>query len=167
MPNRYCSAALLTAAVVTLAGFTQAPSPQQGRPVERLSVFEGIWAREGTPTDKFKETCAWLAGGRRHLVCDTEAQRTDGPARMLRVHSYRRGTYEVFVAIGDGPTMTYTGGPDGDRWIFNFQSDRPDNPQRLRQVITPTGDKIRFVEESSENGGPWTITEDYSYVRVK
>lgn len=86
---------------------------------------------------------------------------------MLRVHSYRSGTYAVFVAIGDGPAMTYAGGPDGDRWIFNMQWDRPDNPQKLRQVITPTKDRIRFVEESSENGGPWKITEDYSYVRVK
>jgi hypothetical protein len=168
MRNRSCSAVLVTFAAITLAGFAQAtPPPQQGRPVERLSVFEGTWGREGTPTDKFKETCAWLAGGRRHLVCDTETQRPDGASRMLRVHSYRGGTYTVFVAIGDGPTMTYAGGSDGDRWIFNLQSDRPDNPQRLRQIITPTKDRIRFVEESSENGGPWKTTEDYSYVRVK
>jgi hypothetical protein len=34
-------------------------------------------------------------------------------------------------------------------------------------VITPTNDRIRFVEESSMNSGPWQITDDYAYVHVK
>lgn len=144
------------------------PAAQSTPPVERLAVFEGTWAREGAPaTDAFRETCAWLAGGRRHLVCQAERPSANGPVQNLKVHSYRNKTYVVYVAMGNGPAWTYTGGPDGDRWILNFQSDRPDNPQRLRMVITPSPDRIRFVEESSTNDGLWQTTEDYTYVRIK
>jgi hypothetical protein len=34
-------------------------------------------------------------------------------------------------------------------------------------VITPTTDRIRFVEESSMDGTDWKTTEDYTHVRVK
>lgn len=161
-----------TTALVALAWLASAAfigAPQSPRPVERLSVFEGTWTREGpTPGDTLRETCAWLAGGRRHLVCDTEARRPTGPARMLRIHSYQNGSYVVYVAMGDGPAWTYTGGPESDgRWVLNLQSNRSDNPQRLRIVITPAADRIRFVEESSTNGGPWRTTEDYTNVRVR
>ena len=86
---------------------------------------------------------------------------------MLKVFSYRQETFVVFAAMGDGPSSTHTGGPDGDRWIFTLQSDRPNNPQRMRIVITPTKNRIRFVEESSMNEGSWQMTEDYTYMRVK
>ncbi len=101
------------------------------------------------------------------MVCQTENRSPSGHSQMLKVFSYRQETYVAFAAMGDGLSSTYTGGPDGDRWIFNVQSDRPNNPQRLRIVITPTNDRLRFVEESSMNGGPWQTTEDYTYVRVK
>lgn len=137
-------------------------------PAERLAVFEGTWAREGAQAGSaFSETCAWLAGGRRHMVCHSERQTPAGPVQNLKVHSYRNQTYVVYAVMGNGPAWTYTGGPEGERWIFNFQSDRPNNVQRLRMVITPTGDRLRFVEESSTNGGPWETTEDYTHVRVK
>lgn len=144
------------------------PAAQSPPPADRLSVFEGTWTREDTPANAtFRETCAWLAGGRRHLVCQAEFKSPNRTGQMIRVHSYRQQTYVVVAFMGDAPTFTYTGGPEGERWVFNLQSDRPDNPQRLRIVITPTNDRIRFVEESSDNNGPWKTTEDYTYVRVK
>src|SRR5262245_45763221 len=156
--------------VLTLiASLSVAPAAAQTTPpAERLAVFEGTWAREGAPaTETLRETCAWLAGGRRHMVCQSEQKTPQGSVANLRVHSYRQQTYVVHSVMGNGPAWTYTGGPEGDRWIFNFQSGRTDNPPQLRIVITPTRDRMRFVEESSTNGGPWQTTEDYTMVRVK
>ena len=76
-----------------------------------------------------------------------------------------RGRVKAHPPMGPGPAWTYTGGPEGDRWIFN--TDRPNNSQRIRQVITPSQDRIRFVEESSKDNGPWETTEDYTMVKVK
>jgi hypothetical protein len=166
MSHRHRAAARLGLAFVALAGF--GPAVQAPPPVERLSVFEGTWTREDVPAGAtFRETCAWLAGGRRHLVCQTEFQSASRTAQMIKVHSYRQETYVVYAVMGDGQAWTYTGGPDGDRWIFNVQSNRPNDPRRLRIVITPAKDRVRFVEESSTNNGPWQTTEDYTYVRVK
>lgn len=161
MPIRH-QVAILVLGLSVASGAAQSPPP-----VERLSVFEGTWAREGAPTDSYRETCAWLPGGRRHLVCQSERQTPNGPVHNVKVHSYRSQTYVVYAVMGNGPAWTYTGGPEGDRWVFNFQSDRPNNPQRLRMVITPAKDRIRFVEESSTNGADWQTTEDYTQVRVK
>jgi hypothetical protein len=166
MPNRHRVAVLICFALAALAGFSSSAQPTP--PVERLSVFEGTWTREDAPaTVTFRETCAWLAGGRRHMVCQGEYRSANRVTQMLKVFSVREQTYVVFAAIGDSPASTYTGGPDGDRWIFNLQSERPGNPQRRRIVITPARDRIRFVEESSANDGPWQTTEDYSYIRIK
>jgi hypothetical protein len=162
MPNRRRAVRLLSFVFVALAGFDPAA---QTPPVERLSVFEGTWTREDAPANvTFRETCAWLAGGRRHMICQAEYKSPNRVAQMIKVHSYRQQTYVTVAVMGDGPASTYTGGPDGSRWIFNLQSDRP---QRLRMVITPAQDRIRFVEESSANDGPWQTTEDYTYIRVK
>lgn len=168
MPSRHHIAALVSVILVALSGFIRvARASGQAGAIEDLAVFEGTWAREGVPTDRFRETCTWLAGGRRHLVCDTEARLPGGPVRMLRIYSSGGGTYTVYAVIGDGPASLYVGGPEGDQWIFTLRPDRADTPQRRRHVITPTKDRIRFVEEVSENGGPWKTTEDYNYVRAK
>jgi hypothetical protein len=84
------------------------------------------------------------------------------------IYSYRGrdSTYIVTALLATGQVWTYHGRPDGNRWTFNLQGDRPNNPQRLRMILTIAGDTIRFVEESSENGGPWRTTEDYRHVRV-
>lgn len=155
--NRVALALIVAFPVVLPA---QAPPPS-----ERLVVFEGTWAREGAPADGPREVCSWLAGGRRHLVCQTEAKTAKGTIAALRIHSYRQQTYVVHSVIGNGPAWTYTGGPEGDRWIFTM--DRPNSSQRIRQVITPSQDRIRFVEESSKDNGPWETTEDYTMVKVK
>lgn len=140
---------------------------QSTPPAERLSFFEGTWAREGAGAGSIRESCAWLAGGRRHMVCRSERQTPNGPVHNLLIHSYRGQTYVTYAVMGNGPAWTYTGGPEGDRWIMNLQSTNPTNPQRLRMVITPAKDRIRFVEQSSTNGTDWSTTEDYTHVRVK
>lgn len=146
-----------------------APKPA---PHERLSVFEGTWARaDAAPGDTFRDTCAWMAGGRRHMICRQRSESATGPREQMVIYSYRGrdGTYTITVLLSGGQIWRYEGGPQGDRWIFNRAGDRPDSTQRLRQIVVPTGDSIHFREEISENGGAWRLTdpgEDYKYVRV-
>jgi len=148
----------------------QSSSPTAPRPaLERLSAFEGTW-RSTNPTDSavFEEVCGWMAGGRRHMVCTPRWSRPDGLVQHQTTYSYRGrdSTYIVTAFIATGPVWTYHGRPNGDQWTFDLQGDRPNNPQRLRMIVTVARDTLRFVEESSENGGPWRVTEDYRHVRV-
>jgi hypothetical protein len=38
---------------------------------------------------------------------------------------------------------------------------------RFREIITEVSEGIRYVEERSLDGGPWEMTEDYRFRRVK
>ncbi len=140
---------------------------------ERLAVFEGTWTRADLPPGQtFRDTCAWLAEGRRHMICRQRQESASGAREQVVIYSYRGADamYLVTVFLAGGQVWRYEGQLDGDRWVLNLVSARPDSPQRLRQVVIPKGDTIRFMEEVSENGGPWRLSdpsEDYSYVRVR
>lgn len=139
---------------------------------ERLAVFEGTWTRANLPPGQsFRETCAWLAEGRRHMICRQRSESPSGAMEQVVIYSYRGADamYLVTVLLAGGQVWRYEGQLDGDRWVLNLVSARADSPQRLRQVVIPAGDTIRFMEEVSENGGPWHLSdpsEDYSHVRV-
>lgn len=91
----------------------------------------------------------------------------------MAIYSYRAAdsTYLVYALMRTGEAFSYAGRPDGDRWILDFvppTHDVQQRPQqRLRMVITVQQDTIRFVEEYSENGGPWQVSEDYRHLRIQ
>ncbi len=156
-----------------VASSNQATSPATPRPAhERLAVLEGIWTRKDLPAgETFRDTCAWLPEGRRHMICRQRAESSRGATEQMAIFSYRGAdtTYLLTVLLANGQVWRYEGRPDGDRWIFDFVPARPDSP-RLRQVLIPAGDTIRFLEEVSESGGPWRLSdpsEDFTYVRVR
>lgn len=168
MQNHFAAVTAVSWALVALTGVSQPPQAAgQGRPVEQLAVFEGTWAREGAPPGEVREVCSWFPGGRRHLVCEAAGEVGGRPMRSLRIYSYRNPAFTVYAVISDAPAMRYTGGPEGNRWVFNFQSDRPDDSRKARTVVTATKDRLHIIEEASENDGPWKKTEDYAMVRVK
>lgn len=140
---------------------------------ERLAVFEGTWIGTGSPTDRAsRDSCTWLLGGRRHMICRRVSESASGIREQMMIYSYRRSdsTYTVTVLLSGGQVWSYAGRPDGDRWVLYLASTRPDGAQRLRQVITAVADTLHFVEQVSENGGPWRLTdasEDYKYVRAR
>ncbi len=87
--------ALASIAEIVSAQATPAqPSPMTPRPAhERLAVFEGTWKKADSPAnDRFREICAWLEGGRRHMICrppagnkrvfDLQADRPDNTQRQ-------------------------------------------------------------------------------------
>ena len=149
-------------------------------PHEKMAFFEGTWSMEpgawfkggGTGPTQHEETCAWLGGGRRHMVCRSWRTRGTDTVRRESIYtlSYRErdSTYLAHFAFAGGETLTYTGRLDGDRWVMNLQSTPllPSN-LRLRTIITRVGTSVRYVEEASEDGGPWSVTEDYRYRRVR
>jgi hypothetical protein len=136
-------------------------------------VFEGTWIESGSSTDRAsRDSCAWLAGGRRHMICRRVTDFASGPREQMMIYSYRRSdsTYPVTVLLAGGQVWNYAGRPEGDRWVFNLVSARSDGAQRLRQVIAVGADSLHFLEQVSENGGPWRLTdasEDYRYVRAR
>jgi hypothetical protein len=154
---------------------TRAPSPSTPRPAyERLVAFEGTWRRIGEPPERtVVDTCAWLAEGRRHLVCRQRAERPAGASEQMAVYSYRGGdsTYTLTVFLSGGQVWRYAGRPEGSRWTFYLQGNRPDAPPpRLRQIIVALGDTLRFIEEASEDGTTWRLSdpsEDYRSLRVE
>lgn len=125
------------------------PSP----PHERMTLFEGTWSR-------------------RHMVCRAWREETKGAPRReaIQILSYREAdsTYIARFAFPGGATLEYHGRIEGDRWVMNLQPG-PNWPanQRLRTIITAVPGGLRYVEEHSVDGGPWTITEDYRHRRVR
>jgi hypothetical protein len=149
-------------------------APTTPRPAhERLAAFEGEWIMAGSTGDSSpRDSCAWLAGGRRHMVCRRLTQAADGAREQMMIYSYRGSdsTYTVTVLLAGGQLWSYAGRPVGNRWELNLTSVLPDAPLRLRQVIVASSDTLHFVEEVSESGGPWRLTdpsEDHKYVRVR
>lgn len=151
----------------------QGTAPRSPRPAhERLEFLEGTWTRRDLPAgETFRDTCAWLPEGRRHMICRQRAESSRGATEQMAIFSYRGTdtTYLLTVLLATGQVWRYEGRPDADRWIFNRVSSPSGSPQ-LRQVLIPAGDTIRFLEEVSENGRPWRLSdpsEDFTYVRVR
>jgi hypothetical protein len=139
---------------------------------ELLAAFEGTWTIVGSqPGRTSSDSCSWLTGGRRHLVCRRVSESADRSSEQLIVYSFRRAdsAYVATVFLPGGQLWEYAGRPEGGRWVLYLQRMRPENAaQRLRQVIRVAADTLHFTEEASVNGGPWTLTdpsEDYKYAR--
>jgi hypothetical protein len=151
----------------------QGTAPRTPRPAhERLAVLEGTWTKKDLPAgESFRDTCAWLPEGRRHMICRQRAESPRGTSEQMAIFSYRGAdsTYLLTVLLANGQVWRYEGRPDADRWTFELVSSRSGST-RLRQVLIPTGDTIAFLEEVSEDGGPWRLSdpsEDFTYVRVR
>ncbi len=164
---------ICVAALEPTTASTQSTSPATPRPAhERLSVLEGSWEKKDLPAgETFRDTCAWMPEGRRHMICRQRAESPRGAREQMAIFSYRGADskYLLTVLLANGQVWRYEGGPDGDRWVFELVSSRPGSP-RLRQVLIPSGDSIRFLEEVSENGAPWRLSdpsEDFTYVRAR
>jgi hypothetical protein len=97
-------------------------------PHERMSFFEGTWSMEppadskagAMPFATFEETCSWLPGARRHMVCRSLRQRTGESVRREAIYvlSYQEhdSTYIAHFAFPTEPhwiiaaALTATGG---------------------------------------------------------
>jgi hypothetical protein len=106
------------------------------------------------------------------MVCRRVRESASGVREQMMIYSYRKAdsTYTVTILLPGGQLWSYAGRPEGDRWMFYLANPGADLTLRLRQVIVASVDSLRFIEEASENGGPWRLTdasEDYVYVRTR
>ena len=149
------------------------PPAEPNAPHERMTFFEGTWSLvpvKGEPAITHEETCAWMAGGRRHMVCRNWRERDGVRSDAMYIMSYREeeDSYIVHHAFAGGAAVTYLGKFDGERWLLDMVS-APGLPKthRFREIITAVPEGIRYVEERSIDGGPWEVTEDFRHRRVK
>ena len=118
-----------------------------------------------------RESCEWLAGGRRQMVCMQTSKSADGISQeSMYILSYgeRDSTYVAYFAIPGGENVVFHGTPGEDGWVMELQP-TPLVPKglRLRTTITRTAGGLRFVDERSMDGGPWQVAEDYQHRRIK
>jgi len=142
------ASAFSVVARVLSAAPLQGTAPRTARPAhERLAVLEGTWTKENLPAgESFRDTCAWLPEGRRHMICVQRAESPRGASEQMAIFSYRGAdsTYLLTVLLANGQVWRYEGRPDADRWIFELVSSQPGSP-RIRQILIPAGDTIRFL----------------------
>ena len=88
------------------------------------------------------------------MICSTRMNTPAGPIEHRTIYSYRGrdSTYVVTALLATGQVWTYHGRPDGNTWVFDLQSDRPEATQRLRMVLTIAGDTIHFDSRIPHKG---------------
>jgi hypothetical protein len=143
-------------------------TPQTGDPYQALSFFEGNWTIAGLPAGtRFDESCTWLGGVRRHLVCRSRTESANGVREGLGVFSYRAadGMYVYRSYDPNGEVSVLEGRPAGDGWQFSSTSGSGASQRRSRVTITPGGERsFTFAEETSVGGGPWQPAAPVRYV---
>lgn len=166
-------AVLLAATLTPAAAQLQPPrglpdSSAPGDPYQALSFFEGNWTISGLPAGtRFDESCTWLSGMRRHLVCRSRTESASGVREGLGVFSYRAadGTYVYRSYDPNGEVDVLEGRPVGDGWQFSSTSGSGAAQRRTRITITPAGERsFTFAEETSVGGGSWQARPSVRYV---
>jgi len=139
-------------------------------PHEALVFFEGTWTTsDATPEDESRETCAWLAEGRRHMVCRSRWRTTDGYREGLSIFSYNlaSGEYQYHGFRSSGAVATQKGQRLPKGWLFT--SDRGDGKDRVqtRVTIEKTAEgRFSFVSETAKGSEAWQATPKFEYIRI-
>ena len=161
-----CAAAAQAQPTGTAAG-PGAPSP----PHERLSFFEGTWAIAGVPAmESFRETCAWLPEGRRHMVCRARWVGPNGPREGWSIFSYspRDAAYTYHGFRPGGSVVVQRGAEEAGGWRFGHEEGSGSAARRTRVTITPQPDgSFVFVEETWLGEGPWKAGDVVRFVRSR
>ena len=130
------------------------PSP----PHERLRFFEGTWTTaDSTAEDGFREVCAWLPEGRRHMVCRSRWMTPSGPREALSVfsHDSTTGDYLYTGFRAGGAHVIQRGREQNGRWLFHSERGEGADRVRARVTIEPSDDGFTFLSESAKGNEPW------------
>jgi hypothetical protein len=139
-------------------------------PHEALVFYEGTWTLAGKAPEAYRETCSWLAEGRRHIVCRSREQTANGPREHLGVYSYdeSKGEY-LYHGFGASGSILIERGqrvPSG----FHFTSERGTGLNRVRTrftILEAEQGRVNTVSETAKADGPWVVGERLVYLRTR
>src|SRR5438132_706537 len=116
----------ITGGLMVLGAFgrlhgAESPSPAEySEPHEALAFYEGTWTKPDK-NDGYKETCTWLDGRRRHMICRATLPTPTGMREALGVYSYDEESrqYLSHGFSGNGRILIEKGQriPNGFRFI--------------------------------------------------
>jgi hypothetical protein len=139
-------------------------------PHEALAFFEGTWTTsDSKPEDDFKEICAWLAEGRRHMVCRSRWKSEVGRREGLSIFSYDPSfnEYRYHGFRAGGAVVTHKGQRLPQGWLFT--SDRGSGDDRIQSRVTierTAKDRFSFLSESAKGEKSWSVGAKFEYVRI-
>jgi hypothetical protein len=139
-------------------------------PHERLAFFEGLWTvEEVPPAREFRERCAWMEGGRRHMICRSRSRNAAGVWREgLSMFSYRPAdsAYVYYGLRSSGAAQMLTGRVDapGEYWEFRGEEGQGAARERtLVRIAKLAGGRFRFVEQVARGDAPFASADTVHY----
>lgn len=170
-----CRVALFACLVAVSAFANSQPADSRSpaepsSPHEALVFYEGTWTLMGKAPEAYRETCSWLAEGRRHIVCRSREQAASGSREHLGVYSYdeSKGEY-LYHGFGASGSILIERGqrvPSG----FHFTSERGTGANRVRTrftIVEAEQGRVNTVSETAKADGPWVAGERLVYLRTK
>ena len=162
--------AILATSMVHAQTAAQPVPIEPSAPHERLRFLEGTWTTSNSsPEQAFRETCAWLPEGRRHMVCHSHWKTATGPREGMSIFSYDAATREyVYNGFRAGGTyVTLRGTEEKGRWVFQSESGKGAERLRSRVTIEPSQQGgFNFLSEASTGDEPWKEQAEFAYIRV-
>jgi hypothetical protein len=152
--------------------FAQPPSSPAApsEPHEALAFFEGTWTTsDSTPEDDVKETCGWLAEGRRHMICRSSWKTDTGRREGLSIFSYDPSSkeYRYHGFRSGGAVVSQKGQRLPKGWLFTSDLGSGDDRVRNRVTIEKlTEDRYSFLSESAKGETSWSVRAKFDYVRI-
>jgi hypothetical protein len=154
-------------AVIAFAGGLQAP-PANVHPPEveaRLGTIVGDWTIAGQEAT-VRETCEWYRN-RSFVVC-TSTDSSDGSmSQSILGYSAAEGRFTYHNFGSGGTSNSRVGYPHGENGlVYTLERRTSAGVVRTTTFLTPQSDgRFHFREERSVNGGPWSESANFYYVR--
>ena len=151
--------------------FSANQSVAQASPIEhgKLNALTGRWTIEGME-DRYLEICE-MYQGEFFMVCNTEFKTKSGAInKSVSIIGYGAApgtiTYYHYGSKGESQTLKGTIDTNGNLY-FEGEETVDGKLTRNRVYMTPVGDNYNFREETSVDGGPFSNSAEFVYVRLK
>jgi len=168
--NATARRAALTLALFVATSHAEAPRTPMtpSPPHEALSLFVGEWTTaESKPEEQFRETCDWLAEGRRHMVCRSRWLTATGPREGLSIFSYdpAAGQYVYHGYRSGGATEVLRGQASPTGFVFESAPGAGSSSAATRVTLARTVGGFDFLSETAEAAGEWKTAGKVTYLR--
>jgi hypothetical protein len=142
-----------------------APTPAH----ERLTFFEGTWTVAEMPLERaYRERCAWMEGGRRHMICRARSRTATGESReSLSMFSYQPSdsSYLYYGLRPGGAVEQLKGRAMPDGWTFFGETGSGPSRERKQVTITRLSNaRFRFIEAVARGDAPFAAADSIHYV---